>query len=36
MGIFSLDITKPVELLVDNKGKSTEGFFEDIKEYIAE
>jgi phosphotransferase system HPr-like phosphotransfer protein len=35
MGIFSLDITKPVELLVDDKGMDTSKFFEEIREYIA-
>lgn len=35
MGIFSLDITKPLELTVHADGDEAADFIDDIKEFVA-
>lgn len=35
MGIFSLDITKPVEILINTKDNSSDTFIGEIQQYIA-
>ncbi|MBD5384640.1 MAG: HPr family phosphocarrier protein [Ruminococcaceae bacterium] len=36
MGIFSLDLTKTLTLVVHDDGEKAEDFLDDIKQYIAE
>ncbi|MCC8069569.1 MAG: HPr family phosphocarrier protein [Ruminococcus sp.] len=35
MGIFSLDMTKPIDIIIGKKDNSVGTFIDEIKEYIA-
>ncbi len=36
MGIFSLDLSKPLKMVIHGEGTSTETLLEDVEKFIAE